>query len=59
MSGFFDEKEGTTILERVAFLLRLSIYNFVHTDCLRSSVGASISLKSSFPQRKIDLDTEL
>ena len=23
---FFDEKEGTTILERVAFLLRLSIY---------------------------------
>ena len=25
LSEFFEEKEGTTILERVAFLLRLSI----------------------------------
>ena len=25
--NFFDEKEETTVLERVAFLLRLSIYN--------------------------------
>ena len=33
--------------------------NFVHTDCLRPSGGASIFVKSSFPQRKIDLQTEL
>ena len=36
-----------------------NIYNFVHTDCLRPSGGASIFVKSSFPQRKIDLQTEL
>ena len=35
------------------------IYNYVHTDCLRPSGGASIFVKSSFPQRKIDLQTEL
>ena len=29
----------------------------VHTDCLRPSGGASIFVKSSFPQRKIDLQT--
>ena len=34
------------------------IYNYVHTDCLRPSGGASIFVKSSFPQRKIDLQTE-
>ena len=28
LTEFFDEKEGTAILERVAFLLRLSIYTF-------------------------------
>ena len=35
------------------------IYNYVHTDYLRPSGGASIFVKSSFPQRKIDLQTEL
>ena len=35
------------------------IYNYVHTDCLRPSGGASIFVKSSFPLRKIDLQTEL
>ena len=33
--------------------------NYVHTDCLRPSGGASMFVKSSFPQRKIDLQTEL
>ena len=36
-----------------------NIYNYVHTDCLRPSGGASIFVKSSVPQRKIDLQTEL
>ena len=36
-----------------------NIYNYVHIDCLRPSDGASIFVKSSFPQRKIDLQTEL
>ena len=36
-----------------------NIYNYVHTDCLRPSGGASIFVKSSFPQRKIDLQTNL
>ena len=36
-----------------------NIYNYVHTDCLRPSGGASIFVKSSFPQRKVDLHTEL
>ena len=36
-----------------------NVYNYVHTDCLRPSSGASIFVKSSFPQRKIDLQTEL
>ena len=36
-----------------------NVYNYVHTDCLRPSGGASIFVKSSFPQRKIDLKTEL
>ena len=36
-----------------------NVYNYVHTDCLRPSGGASIFVKSSFPQRKIDLQTEL
>ena len=35
------------------------MYNCVHTDCLRPSGGASIFVKSSFPQRMIDLQTEL
>ena len=30
------------------------VYNYVHTDCLRPSGGASIFVKSSFPQRKIN-----
>ena len=36
-----------------------NIYKYVHTDCLRPSGGASIFVKSSFPQRKNDLQTEL
>ena len=36
-----------------------NIYNYVHTDCLRPSGGASMFVKSSFPQRKINLQTEL
>ena len=36
-----------------------NVHNYVHTDCLRPSGGASIIVKSSFPQRKIDLQTEL
>ena len=35
------------------------IYIYVHTDCLRPSGGASIFVKLSFPQRKIELQTEL
>ena len=35
------------------------LHNYVHTDCLRPSGGASIFIKSSFPERKIDLQTEL
>ena len=31
----------------------------ISTDCLRPPGGASIFVKSSFPQRKIDLQTEL
>ena len=37
----------------------INIYNYVHTDCLRHSGGASLFVKSSFPQRKIDLQIEL
>ena len=37
----------------------LNIYNYVHTYCLRPSGDASIFVKSSFLQRKIDLQTEL
>ena len=37
----------------------LYIYNYVHTDSMRPSVGASIFVKSSFPQRKINLQTKL
>ena len=33
--------------------------NCVHTDCLRPSGGASLFVKSFFPQIKIDLQTEL
>ena len=36
-----------------------NIYNYIHTDSMRPSGGASIFVKSSFPQRKIDLQTEL
>ena len=36
-----------------------NIYNYVHTDCLRPSGGASVFVKSTFPQRKIDLQTKL
>ena len=36
-----------------------NIYKYVHIDCLRPSGGASIFVKSFFPQRKIDLQTEL
>ena len=36
-----------------------NLYNYVHTDCLRTSGGASIFVKSIFPQRKIDLQTNL
>ena len=36
-----------------------NVYDCVHTNCLRPSGGASIFVKSSFPQRKIDLKTEL
>ena len=36
-----------------------NIYNYVHTDFLRPSGVASIFEKSSFPQKKIDLQTEL
>ena len=35
------------------------MYHYDHTDCLRPSGGASIFVKSSFPQGKIDLQTEL
>ena len=37
----------------------LNIYKFVHTECMRPSGGASVFVKSSSPQRKIDLQTEL
>ena len=39
--------------------LKVLLYITVHTDCLRPSGGASILVKSSFQQRKIDLQTEL
>ena len=35
------------------------MYNYDHTDCLRPSGCASIFVKSSFLQRKINLQTEL
>ena len=35
------------------------LYNYVHTDFLRPSVSASIFVKSSLSQRKINLQTEL
>ena len=35
------------------------IYNYVNTECMRPSGGASVIVKSSFPQRKIDLQTDL
>ena len=35
-----------------------NIYNPVHNDCLGPSGGVSIFVKSSFPQIKIDLQTE-
>ena len=35
------------------------IHNYVRTDCLRPSGGASIFAKSSLPQRQIDLQTNL
>ena len=38
-------------------LKSFNVYNYVYTDCLRPSGGASIFVKSSFPQRKIDLQT--
>ena len=36
-----------------------NIYNHIHTDCQRPSGGSSIFVKSSFPQRNIQLTTEL
>ena len=36
-----------------------NVYNYVYIDCLRPAGGASIYVKRSFPQRKIDLQTEL
>ena len=36
-----------------------NIYSYVHTECMSPSGGASVFVKSSFPQRKIDLQTEL
>ena len=32
-----------------------NIYKYVQTECMRPSGGASLFVKSSFPQRKIDL----
>ena len=34
-------------------------YHYIHTDCQRPSGGSSIFVKSSCPQRKINLNTEL
>ena len=40
LADFFDEKEGTTILERVAFLLRLSILALIlHNYNITSRFG--------------------
>ena len=36
-----------------------NIYNYIHSDCQRPSGGSSIFVKSSCPQRNIDLTTEL
>ena len=36
-----------------------NIYNYIHSDCQRPSGGRSIFVKSSFPQRNIELTTEL
>ena len=36
-----------------------NIYNHIHTDCQRPSGGSSIFVKSSCPQRNIQLTTEL
>ena len=40
-------------------VIGLYIKTVIITDCLRPSDGASIFVKSSFPQGKIDLQTEL
>ena len=37
----------------------LNIYNYVDTECMRPSGGASVFVKASFPQKKIDLQAEL
>ena len=34
-------------------------YHHIHTDCQKPSGGSSIFVKSSCPQRKINLNTEL
>ena len=36
-----------------------NVYNHIHSECQRSSGGTSIFVKSSCPQRHIDLSTEL
>ena len=36
-----------------------NVYNHIHAECQRSSGGTSIFVKSSCPQRHIDLSTEL
>ena len=36
-----------------------NLYHHINTDCEKPSVGSSIFVKSSCPQRKINLNTEL
>ena len=36
-----------------------NIYNYIHSNCQRPSGGSSIFVKSSCPQRNIQLTTEL
>ena len=41
------------------WLKGFNIYNYVHNECMRPSGGVLVFVKSSFPQRKVDLQTEL
>ena len=46
-------------LDDTITLKGFNVYNHIHSECQRPSEGTSIFVKSSCPQRHIDLSTEL